>query len=152
MKQHMAFGAALLLVFTGFNLPAGQESGPRPMKIEVHLVWGTNDKQSPDPTHKPVTPEVKKALAGLPLKWENYFEVNSKTVSLPPSGSERVPLSKQCEIEIRDLGKSRIEVSHFGKGEHDLKRTQAFGKGETFVLGGNAPNATSWFAVLKRLD
>jgi hypothetical protein len=31
-----------------------------------------------------------------------------------------------------------------------LKRTQALPKGETLVLGGNAPNATSWFVVLKQ--
>ena len=122
------------------------------MRIEVQLIWGTNDKQSPDPNHKPVNAEVKKKLGDLPLKWANYFEVNRRIIELPPLGSQKVSMSPKCEIEIHDLGKSRIEVSHFSKGEHLLKRTQAFAKGDTFVLGGNAPNATSWFVVLKRLD
>jgi hypothetical protein len=155
MKQNIAVWAALMLAVSCFGLRAQQKSGssaPPPMKVEAHLVWGTNDKQSPDPNHKPVNAEVKKALLDLPLKWENYFEVNKLTVEVPAMGSQKVAMSKKCEIEIHDLGKSRIEVLHFGNGKQDLKRTQAFGKGETFVIGGNAPNATSWFVVLKRLN
>lgn len=155
MKQNIAVWAALMLVVGCFGLLAEQKAssaGPPPIRVEAHLVWGTNDKQSPDPSHKPVKPEVKKALLALPLKWDNYFEVNKLTFEVPAMGSQKVAMSKQCEIEIHDLGKSRIEVSHYGKGKQDLKRTQAFGKGESFVLGGNAPNSTSWFVVLKRLD
>jgi hypothetical protein len=32
------------------------------------------------------------------------------------------------------------------------KQTQPLAKGEMLVLGGNAPNATSWLLILKRLE
>jgi hypothetical protein len=33
-----------------------------------------------------------------------------------------------------------------------VKRTQALPKGEILVLGGNAPNASAWLVILKRID
>ena len=123
-----------------------------PLKLEAQLVWGTNDKVSPDPKHKPVEPAVKRKLKDLPLRWANYFEVNRQDFEVPPDGVKKVSLSKQCAIEVKNLGHSKIEVSHFGKGEHTLKRMQKLPKGETFLLGGNAPNATSWIVILKRVD
>jgi hypothetical protein len=45
-----------------------------------------------------------------------------------------------------------VEVSLVGKGKDVAKRTQKLPKGETLVLGGNAPNATAWLVVLKRLE
>ena len=128
---------------------AGLAAPPANMKLQAHLVWGTNEH---DPAHKPVEPELKKKLNGLPLKWANYYEVSRHEFEVPAGGMKKVSISKQCSIEVKDLGHSRIEVSHFGKGEHVLKRTQTLPRGETFVLGGNAPNATSWFVILKRAE
>jgi len=142
------FWAALVLLALG---PLRAVAAP-PLKLEVQLVWGTNDKVSPDPKHKPVEPTVKRKLKELPLRWANYFEVNRQDFEVPADGVKKVSLSKQCAIEVKNLGHSKVEVSHFGKGEHVLKRTQALPKGETFVLGGNAPNATSWFVILKRIE
>ena len=138
---------ALVLAYGGSHANAAP-----PMKLEAELIWGTNDKQSPNPKHTPVKPEIKKKLEALPLKWSHYFEVSKQRFDVPPASSTKVTLSKQCSIEVKNLGNSRIEVSHFGKGEHTLKRMQRLPKGETFLLGGNAPNATSWFVILKRVD
>jgi len=146
--------ASLAVWFVAILLACGssQAAASPPMKLEAQLVWGTNDKQSPNEKHTPVKPEVRKKLEDLPLKWSNYFEVNRQRFEVPIGGSTKVPLSKQCSIEVKNLGGSKIEVSHFGKGEHTLKRMQRLPKGETFLLGGNAPNATSWFVILKRVD
>ncbi len=122
------------------------------MKLEVQLLWGTNDDQSPDKNHQPVDPDIKKRLKELPLKWSNYFLVNRKRFDVPPSATKKEPLSEKCAIEVKNLGNDSIEVTQFGKGQQVLKRTQALPKGKFLFLGGNAPNATSWLVVLKRIE
>ena len=123
------------------------------LKFEAQLIWGTDAKQSPDPKHKPVEPDIKKKLEGIPFKWGNYFVVNRTNFTVAAKGTNRVRLSEKCEIQVKDLGNSKIEVTHFGKGNEVWKGAQVLGKGEVFpVLGGNAPNSTAWLMVLKRLD
>ena len=123
------------------------------LKFEAQLIWGTNEKESPNPNHKPVSAEMRKKLESLANKWANYFVVTNMTFAVPRGGAKRVPLSGKCEIEVKDLGHAQIEVTHFGKGKEVWKGKQALAKGEIFpVLGGNAPNATAWFMVLRRLE
>ena len=146
---------ALLYSFAGFALVAlaNVSAQAADLKFEAQLIWGTNEKESPDPKHKPISPDIKKKLEGLPLKWANWFVVNTDTFSVPHGGSKRVHLSEKCEIEVKDLGNSKIEVTHYGKGKEVWKGAQSLNKGEIFpVLGGNAPNATAWLMVLKRLE
>lgn len=134
-----------LLVFAGTLLAAD-------FKFEAQLIWATNDQKSPNPKHKPVEAEVRKKLSDLPLKWQNYFEVNRKTVELARGGSQKVALSEKCTLEIKDVDGGRVEVSLVGKREPVLKRTQPLPKDEILVLGGNAPNATAWLVTLKRTE
>jgi len=136
---------ALLLV------PASASSASGGMKLEVQLIWGTNDSKSPDEKHKQVESEVRKKLEDLPLKWSHYFLVKSKKLDLAASEMKKETLSDKCSVEVKNLGTS-IEVSLFGHGERLVKRTQAFPKNEILVLGGNAPNSTSWLVVLKRIE
>jgi hypothetical protein len=122
------------------------------LKFEAQLLWGTNDAKSPDPRHKPISDEIRNALKDLPLKWTNYFEVSRATFSVGNEASKKVTLSDKCDLEVKNIGKSRIEVYLFGKGEPVWKRNQPLPKGETLVLGGNAPNSTAWLVTLKRLE
>jgi hypothetical protein len=122
------------------------------LKFEAQLVWGTGDDRSPDPKHKPVEPEVRQKLKELPLKYSNYFEVNRKCFEVPPAGLSKVSLSDKCELQVKSVGGSRIEVTLLGKGKETLKRTQPLPKSEMLVLGGNAPNSTAWLVVIKRVE
>ena len=130
----------------------GLDAQAADLKLEAQLLWGTNDKTSPNPNHKPVEPHIAKKLKELPLKWSHYFVVKRVSIEVPAGGSKRAPLSEKCELEVKDLGHSKVEVTHFGKGQATWKGTQALPKGETLVLGGNAPNSTSWLLVLKRME
>jgi len=121
-------------------------------KVEAQLVWGTNDKKSPDPKHKPVSEDVRQRLLLLPLKWTNYFEVNRKLLTIPVASQKKEVLSEKCAVEVKNLGKSKVEVLLFGKGEQVEKRKQDFPLGETLVLAGKAPGETTWMVVLKRLE
>jgi len=121
------------------------------MKFEVQLLWGTDTTNSPNPGHKSVEPEVKKKLNELPLKWSNYFQVESKVFVVSENQAKKQPLEK-CAIEIKNLGR-QVEVALFDKkGEQQRKITQALPKGEILIWGGNAPNSTSWLVVIKRLE
>ena len=122
------------------------------LKFEAHLVWGTNEEKSPNPAHKPVDAEIRKKLKELPLKWANYFEVCHKSVQVAPGELKKVQMSQKCEIEVKNLGRSNVEVSLFGKGTHVFKQTQALPKGELLVLGGRAPDSNTWLVVLKRIE
>src|ERR1051325_768152 len=124
---------------------------PGDMKIEAQLIWATNDKEDPNPKHKPVAPEIREKLKALPLKWANYFEVNKVAVEIPKGETRRAKLSDKCEVEIKNIDGTQIQVALIGKGDPVWKRIQSLPKDEILILGGNAPNATAWLAALKRI-
>ncbi len=141
--------AALALV-TWFGLTAAMAADD--LKLEATLVWGTNEAQSPDPKHKPVCPEVEEKLNTLPLRWRHYFEVKRQTITVPESGTQKVNLSKDCQIVVKNLGKAGVELNVIGKGENVGRIKQSLPKGEVLVTGGNAANFTGWFIVLKQVE
>jgi len=122
------------------------------LELEAQLIWGTNDAKSPDPAHKPVAQDVANKLKSLPFKWEHYFEVTRKRFKVPESGVHSETMSKDCEIRVKNLGNSVVELSLVGRGENVGKITQALPKGELLVIGGNAPNFTAWFVVLRQAE
>jgi len=122
------------------------------LKLEAQLIWGTNDKMSPNPKHKPVEPDIEKRLKGLPFKWSNYFEVNRKRFKLAPGESRRERMSEECEIIVKRVGNDQLEVTLLGKGTQVGKITQALPKKELLLLGGNAPNFTAWFVALRQVE
>src|SRR5215813_1171268 len=136
------------LVVASFLCLGGTRAQAGPMTVEVQLIWGTDAAQSPNPAHKPVEPDVKKALDGLPLKWTHWFEVNRKRFKLTRGEAKKEPLSEKCAIEVKNLGEANIEVGLFGKGNQVVRRIQKLPKGELVVFGGKAPNATAWLVVL----
>jgi len=127
-------------------------SQPPAMELEAILVWGTNDQKSPEPSHKPVGPELRKRLQALPLKWTNYFEVKRIKFEVPPAGVNKIPLSEKCALEVKNQGHEKIVVSVFGKGKQVATRTQELPKHGTLILGGDSPGTNCWLAVVKRLN
>lgn len=141
--------AALAVALLG---PQNLWGAEPPLKFEALLIWGTNDAKSPSSDHKPVEPDILNKLKKLPFKWINFFEVNRKTAEVAAGASTKLSLSKDCEVEVKLLPQSTVEVVLVGKGARVLKRTQALPKGETLVLGGDAPNATAWLVVIRRVQ
>ena len=139
---------ALVFLFLG-ALEARIQAGE--LKLEAILVWGTNDEKSPDPKHKPVGPNLEKKLKAL-CKWQYYFEVNRKQFAVSQNETKKIPMSKDCEISVRNAGNNSVELQLIGKGVCVSKTTRALPKGETLVTGGNAPNTTAWFIALRQTD
>ncbi len=144
--------AIFLLLVSAFalGLPLRSLAGSNDMKLEAKLVWGTNEDKSPDPKHKPVSPELADKLKNSPFKWKYYYEVKSDCFTLPKSEEKTISMSKTCEIRIKNVDDSQVELRLFGKGKQVSKTTQPLPKGEWLVTGGNAENATAWFVVLRR--
>ena len=144
--------SACVVVALGFLAVGAPVARAETLKLEAQLLWGTNDAQSPDKNHEPVAPDIEKKLRDGPFKWTHYFVVNHKRFDVPSSETRKVALSEKCEIEVKYLGQSQVEVSHFGQGKKTWHGTQPLPRGETLVLAGNAPSSTSWLIVLKRIE
>jgi len=142
------FSIALLLLARGEARAQTAE-----MKFQAFLLWGTNEGKPPEgKPYKPIEAGIKEKLKDLPLKWTNWFEVNRVTFGAPLGLTKEVPISEKCHLKVKKLAGRELEVSLIGKGKEVVKRTQALPKGEVLVLGGNAPNATAWLVVMRRLD
>jgi hypothetical protein len=155
MRAKLRLGGALsgvcaALALSTLTLLAGPATE---LKLQTQLVWGTDDSKPPEgKDYKPVEPAIQKRLKELPLKWKNYFEVRRTDFSVTPAVVKKVALSEKCELNVLNQANSTFEVSLIGKGKEVVKRTQALPKGEILVLGGNAPNASAWLVIVKRID
>jgi hypothetical protein len=136
-----------------FVLGNGAISAPAAdLRYEAILIWGTDDAKPPEgKDYKPAEPEIRNKFKKL-FKWSNYFEVRRTTFTLAPGIKQRVQISPKCELDVKDSGNSNVEVVLFGKGKEVARQKQGLPKGELLVLGGDAPNATAWLVVLKRLQ
>ena len=137
----------MLLAGAGLSAPAAD------MKLQSFLLWGTDDSKPPEgKNYQPASPEIRQKLKDLPLKWANWFEVRRVDCSVPQGVIKEVVMSEKCQVKVKKLAASEVEVSLIGKGKEVMKQRQSLRKGEMLVLGGNAPNATAWLVVLKRLE
>ena len=120
-------------------------------KFQVVLVWATDDAKPPEgKDYKPLDLKTRKKIKAL--KWKNYFEVKRIDFSLPSGSLKKVPISQKCELDVKDLGNSKIEVVLFGKGKEVARVTQVLRPGEILVPAGDAPNGTAWLVILERLE
>lgn len=144
----LAWVALGILLVTALAAPV--QAGE--LKLEAILIWGTNDKKSPDPKHKAVDAKLAKKLEKLPFKWQNYFEVNRVEFTVAEDQTQKIELSKECKVKVRYVGKNTVEVELFGKGQPVSKISQSLAKDECLVTGGNAANLTAWLVVLRQVD
>src|SRR4051794_12614939 len=125
---HAVLGVSLLLLTGAYQANAAESL------YQVRLVWGTNGEKPKDKPLKDVDAGLQEKLKGV-FKWQNYYEVSQKGLAVPKEASSpKLKLSDKCEIQVQDLGASRIEVRLFGEGKPVVKRTQAVVAGEMIIL------------------
>src|SRR5690242_8594926 len=136
MRISSSLGWAFLAVtLMGFLLYCPEPRAAGESTFQVQLVWGTNGEKPKDKPLKDVDPKLQDKLKGL-FKWGKYYEVSSKPLPVPKdNASQKLKLSEKCEIQIQDLGNSRIEIRLFGEGKPVVKRTQPVVPGELIILG-----------------
>ena len=155
MRATLGTAGTLLCVGAMLTLGAGRavNASAAEIKLQTQLVWGTDDTKPPEgKDYKAVEPAIQHKLQELPLKWKNYFEVRRTNFSVTATVPKKLPLSEKCELTVLSQNNETVEVALIGKGKEVVKRTQALPKGEILVLGGNAPNATAWLVIVKRID
>jgi hypothetical protein len=140
-----AASAALLGALALFGVRPAYAAGE--MNFQVQLIWGTDGERPKDKPLQEVDPKLQDKLKAV-FKWKNYFDVAEKTLSIPKDGSQKLKLSDKCEIQVQDLGGSRIEIRLFGEGKFVVKKVQAVAPGEVIVLAGDGKDKTAWFVVL----
>jgi hypothetical protein len=128
-------------------------AGPPPdLKLQAQLIWGTDDSKPPEgKNYKPADINIVEHLQG-PLKWKHYFEVSRTNFMVAPTGLGKVAVSPKCELEVKSLGNTQVEVVLYGKGKEAARQKRPLTKGQLLVLSGNAPNSTAWLVVLKRIE
>ena len=131
----------LLMAFMGASRLIAADS-----KLEVQLVWGTNDDSS-NPEYKPLEAPLAKKL-GM-FKWKNYFTVTRKEISLSANTPNKVRLSPKCEIEVKHLDGPRYEINVFGQGKHVRKITEKITKQDSLVIAGDDKNDCAWFILIR---
>ena len=121
------------------------------LKLELKLIWGTNDGTSPDPKHKPVDQATAHKLRQV-FKWKNYFLINRQTATIASRSTRNIELSDKCSLEITELQGPSVEVTLIGEGRRVNKTTRHLAKGECFTIGGEDKNGSAWFVLVTELD
>lgn len=121
------------------------------IKMEIRLIWGSNEAKSPNPKHKPVDAETAKKL-GKVFKWKHYFDVKKLNETIPNRGTKRIHVSEKSEIEITEMEGPKIEVKQYGEGKLISKSVKQLNKGEYFVLAGDDKNECAWFILLTLVE
>ena len=155
MRATLIPATSLLSLFTALALLPGAAARAQAAdtRLQAFLLWGTDDSKPPEgKAYQPVHPDIRQKLKDLPLKWTHWFEVKRVDFAVPQGTTKEVPMSEKCQVNVKKLAGSEVEVSLIGKGKEVVKRKQSLPKGEMLVLGGNAPNSTAWLVVLKRVE
>jgi hypothetical protein len=125
------------LLFATVTAPAAEKD----LKLEVQLVFGTNEAQT---NARPVSPQIEKKLKRLPLKWGSYFVVSSQQFSLAKDQTNHMVLGGS-EMIVKNLGGEKVELTMIDRG----KITQSLHKDQTLVTNVRDPNS---FVVLRQVD
>ncbi len=142
------FGVRLVAGLMGVLLLASQlPAHASDIKLDVRLIWGSNEAKSPNKNHKPVDEETAKKLRKS-FKWKHYFEVKKLNETIPNRTTKRIKVSDKCDIEVTEMEGPKVEVKHYGEGKLINKITQNLEKGESIVLGGDDKNETAWFVLI----
>jgi hypothetical protein len=142
----LARSGLVMCLFFVISLSA-VESRAADQQFQVQLVWGTDGEKPKEPsTLKEVDQKLLEKFKGI-FKWKNYFEVSRKRLSIPKNGVQKLRLSDKCDIQVQDLGNSRMEIQLFGEGKLVLKGSGSYTR-EGLIVGGDVKNETAWFVVL----
>lgn len=121
------------------------------LKLEIYLVWGSNDDKLPDPKYKRLENELSKKLQKI-FKWKHYFEISKQKAEVPSRSTKKIKVSDKCDIEITEMEGPRVEVKLYGEGKLINRTIKALTKDELFTIAGDDKNETAWFVIIKLLE
>lgn len=123
------------------------------LNLRVQLVWGTDGAPPAGLKYQPLESQVAKRLARV-FKWKNYYLIHKqKTVLAAQDDEKRLKLSSKCEIELKRVDDSTLQIKLFGEGKWTKtvrQSVKALERGELAVLAGDDKDnyADAWFVVI----
>jgi hypothetical protein len=120
--------------------------------LRAQLLWGTDDQKPKEAAYKEVDPKLKNKLCRV-FKWKNYFEINDQRIALSPKDSKKLKMSSKCELDLRFLDESTLEIKLIGEGKWTKtvrQSVKALSQGELAVLAGDDKDKydDAWFVVI----
>ena len=140
-RKLSGFRLAGVLAALVFGAALGARAADGEIKLEAQLVVGMNEAKPKDSTLKPVSHDIEKKLKRLPLKWDHYYAAGEKKFRVPEGKSRSESLGPQCEITVKNLPDSKVEVTLMNQGQAVGRVTQTLRPGQTLVAGGASENA-----------
>jgi hypothetical protein len=121
------------------------------LQLEAKLIWGSNDGADKITAHKLVQDAKLSTDMHRIFKWSNYYEISTKETSIAQNKTAILQMSDKCKLEVKNLGKNRIEINCIGKGKQVSHGTHTLAPGKWITLGGNDKNNSAWFVVMRTL-
>jgi hypothetical protein len=132
------------------RLHAAEASG---LKVQVQLVWATNDPKSPNPGHHlldeqdPLSAKLRNTY-----RWTNYFEVKKVYATVPARITNMVPVSEHCQLEIVNLGGDWVDIKLFGQGKKVSTHREKVLSTWPIVMAGNSRDSNAWFVAIRKVE
>jgi hypothetical protein len=121
------------------------------VNLKAQLIWGTDGDKPPAASYKEVEGAIKKKLCRV-FKWKNYFEISQQPAAITSTASKRLKMSPRCEVEVRFVDDTTLEIKLFGEGK--LTKTvrqplKSLTQGGIAVIAGDAKDNVddAWFVV-----
>ena len=142
----MLLGSLLSLISLG-----GAAAHAAEVNLKAQLIWGTDGDKPPTASYKELDGAIKKKLCRV-FKWKNYFEISQQPAAITSTASKRLKMSPRCEVEVRFVDDTTLEIKLFGEGK--LTKTvrqplKSLTQGGIAVIAGDAKDNVddAWFVV-----
>ena len=133
--------ALLLFVSGGFVVAQADQ-----ITVQARLVLGTSKEQK---GKTEVPNSIRKRLAKV-FKWMNYYELQSRQLSIGDGATKTAKLSKTSKIEVSNRKNGRIAVSLFSEGKMLVQKSQTLRARSNLVLAGGSGTDSAWVIVLSK--
>jgi hypothetical protein len=120
------------------------------LNIEVRLVWGSDGAKPPHADFKKVDPKLAETLRRS-FRWSEYYEGKPQKVQAPSQASQKVALAENCMVELKNLGKSKIEVRYFSGTKEIGKTVNTLPPQNWLTVGSVDKNNSAKFVMLRLL-
>lgn len=137
------FSFLVLLGVSAVCLAEGQ-----PVTLYTQVIRGTDQDKPPQAGWKPIGPKLSSRLCPK-FRWNYYWEVSRREVSVRPGKPIRIRLTPEREIEIELRGTGESEIRLFSAGKLTRKSRQ-LAKSDMTIMGGGWEEPESWFIVVRR--
>lgn len=138
------------LVLLAFLIPATPVKAAN-LKLDIYLVWASNDEKVPNSNSKKLNNEMANKLKKI-FKWKYYFEISKQQGEIPSRATKKFNVSKKCDIEITEMEGPKVEVKLYGEGKLINRTIKSLTKDELFTIAGDDKNETAWFVIIKLLE